>query len=336
MGFSSHQQMQAGPSGRVVGCSHFSRWHYGDRSAPRRRHIRRRSSEAGQREHVIRQGIAVGSWSGFLFLCLSAYLAPPRQVVGRAPRDEIGRHPSCPGGPVAGAPACVPKHGPLYMTCAPRGPAPPVWRWARRMPGLERLISWLPALASAGGLAHQAPWTPLGRSQVNRIQGWWAGTPGARLSYTPIERKWGPGRRRSTTSQPRKGDVTGCHSASWRLSPVVSGGYHHPTGWWGHPEHRQLPREVPGTRDPTTARYIRCIRGMREARSRSPPSHHWTPAPRAAAPWPRLARRAVLRAGPRAPGLASRKLIYSDPDLACQRGVGELIRASRLHDGAAA
>jgi hypothetical protein len=29
-------------------------------------------------------------------------------------------------------------------------------------------------------------------------------------------------------------------------------------------------------------------------------------------------------------------LIYSDPDLARQRGVGELIRASRLYGGAAA
>jgi hypothetical protein len=29
MGFSSHQQMHAGPPGRVVGCSHFSRQHHG-------------------------------------------------------------------------------------------------------------------------------------------------------------------------------------------------------------------------------------------------------------------------------------------------------------------
>jgi hypothetical protein len=42
---------------------------------------------------------------------------------------------------------------------------------------------------------------------------------------------------------------------------VVSGGCPHSTGWWGHPDHRQLPREVPGTRDPTTARYIRCLCG---------------------------------------------------------------------------
>jgi hypothetical protein len=42
---------------------------------------------------------------------------------------------------------------------------------------------------------------------------------------------------------------------------LVPGGCPHPTGWWGHPNHRQLPQEVPGTRDPTTARYIRCLRG---------------------------------------------------------------------------
>jgi hypothetical protein len=43
MGFASHQQMHGGPSpGRTAGCSHFSRQHYGGRSAPRRRHTRRR------------------------------------------------------------------------------------------------------------------------------------------------------------------------------------------------------------------------------------------------------------------------------------------------------
>jgi hypothetical protein len=97
--------------------------------------------------------------------------------------------------------------------------------------------------------------------------------------------------------------------------PVVPGGWSHPTGWWGHPNHRRLPREVPGTRGPTTARHIRCLRGMCEARGRSPPRRHCTPAPRATTHWARLVRRAVPRAAPRAPGLASRKLIYSDPDL---------------------
>jgi hypothetical protein len=37
MGFTSHQQMHGEPSGRIVECSHFSRQHYGDSSAPRRR-----------------------------------------------------------------------------------------------------------------------------------------------------------------------------------------------------------------------------------------------------------------------------------------------------------
>ena len=44
----------------------------------------------------------------------------------------------------------------------------------------------------------------------------------------------------------------------------------------------------------------------------------------------------VTQAAPRTPGFASRKLIYSDPDLTRQRGVDELIRASRLYGGAAA
>jgi hypothetical protein len=71
----------------------------------RRRHIRRRSSEAGQREHMIRQGIAVGNRCEFL--CLGGYLAPPRQVGGRAPRDALGRH-TPPPVPAAGTPPTGP------------------------------------------------------------------------------------------------------------------------------------------------------------------------------------------------------------------------------------
>jgi hypothetical protein len=123
-----------------------------------------------------------------------------------------------------------------------------------------------------------------------------------------------------TTSQPRKGDVTGCQFGALGACPVVPGGWPHPTGW-GHPNHRRLPRKVPGTRGPTTARHIRCLRGMCEARGRSPPRRHCTPAPRTTTHWARLVRRAVPRAAPRAPGLASRKLIYSDPDLTHQRGL---------------
>ena len=62
-------------------------------------------------------------------------------------------------------------------------------------------------------------------------------------------------------SQPRKGDVTGCQFGALGACPAVPGGCPHPTGWWGHPNHRQLPREVLGTRDPTTARHIRCLHG---------------------------------------------------------------------------
>ena len=67
--------------------------------------------------------------------------------------------------------------------------------------------------------------------------------------------------KRGTTSQPRKGDVTGCQFGALGACPVVPAGCTHPTGWWGHPNHRQLPREVLGTRDPTTARHIRCLHG---------------------------------------------------------------------------
>jgi hypothetical protein len=159
-----------------------------------------------------------------------------------------------------------------------------------------------------------------------------AGSPSSELSRSRGSRDHPP----STTSQPRKGDVTGCQFGALGACPVVPGGCPHPTGWWGHPNHCQLPREALGTRDPTTARHIRCLRGMRKARGGSPLRHHFAPAPRVTTHWVRLVRRAVLRAAPRAPGLASRALIYSDPDLTRQRGVDELLRASRLHDGAAA
>jgi hypothetical protein len=80
----------------------------------------------------------------------------------------------------------------------------------------------------------------------------------------PCGSPWEPGRRVGcdTTSQPRKGDVTGCQFGALGACPVVPGGWPHPTGWWGHPNHRKLPREVPGTRGPTTARHIRCLRGI--------------------------------------------------------------------------
>jgi hypothetical protein len=74
-----------------------------------------------------------------------------------------------------------------------------------------------------------------------------------------------------TASQRRKGDVTGCQFGALGACPVVPGGCPHPTGWWRHPNHRRLPREVPRTRDLTTARDIWSLCGMREARGRSPP-----------------------------------------------------------------
>jgi hypothetical protein len=95
--------MAVGPSlasTMVVGPHHAAATHVGG------------SSEVGQREHMVRLGIhrkeTRKCWSEFL--CLGDYLAPPRKVGGRAPRDAPNRHPSadprrwCPtGGPVAGA-----------------------------------------------------------------------------------------------------------------------------------------------------------------------------------------------------------------------------------------
>jgi hypothetical protein len=74
--FTSHQQMHGGPAARVVGCSHFSRQHYGGRSAPRRRHSH--TSEIAPKW-------ASGSTCWSEFLCLGGYLAPPRQVGGVCP-----------------------------------------------------------------------------------------------------------------------------------------------------------------------------------------------------------------------------------------------------------
>jgi hypothetical protein len=119
MGFTSHQQVHGEPSGRVVGCSHFSRQHHGGRSAPRRRHTRRRS--------VAPKWASGSTWFGkgshesaglSFYVLLGGYLAPPRQpsCLGGLSRgtylhgDALGRHPSADprrwrpaGGPVAGA-----------------------------------------------------------------------------------------------------------------------------------------------------------------------------------------------------------------------------------------
>jgi hypothetical protein len=103
------------------------------------------------------------------------------------------------------------------------------------------------------------------RTRTNEMRQCGIGAGGAFDSPSGCTSTW------DTTSQPRKGDVTGCQFGALGACPVVPGGRAHPTGWWGHPNHRQLPREVPGTRGPTTARHIRCLRGMREARGRSPP-----------------------------------------------------------------
>ena len=120
------------------------------------------------------------------------------------------------------------------------------------------------------------------------------------------------------------------------VMPVVPGGCPHPTGWWGHPNHRQLHQEVLGTRDPTTARDIWCLRGVCEARRRSPPRHHCAPAPRSTTPRGRLVRWVLLQAAPGTPGPARRNPNYCDPNLAHRRSVVGPVRPYRLHDGALA
>jgi hypothetical protein len=148
--------------------------------------------------------------------------------------------------------------------------------------------------------------------------------------------RWPVGHReRDTTSQPRKGDVTGCQFGALGACPVVSGGCPHPTRWWGHPNHRQLHQKVLGTRDPTTARHIRCLRGVCEARRRSPPRDPCAPAPRSIIPRGRLVWLVVLRAAPGTPCPARRKPNYCDSNLALQRSVVVPVRASILHDDAA-
>jgi hypothetical protein len=61
-------------------------------------------------------------------------------------------------------------------------------------------------------------------------------------------------------------------SVPWGLVRWLVPGWRLPQ-WRGHPNHRQLHQEMLGTRDPTTARHMRCLRGVREARCRSPPRH---------------------------------------------------------------
>jgi hypothetical protein len=70
------------------------------------------SSEVRQREHVLRLGIHRKCWSEFL--CLGAYLAPPHQVVGCAPRDALGRH-RPPPTPADGAPPVAPWQEPNWV-----------------------------------------------------------------------------------------------------------------------------------------------------------------------------------------------------------------------------
>jgi hypothetical protein len=95
------------------------------------------SPEVGQRKHMVRQGFTGKCWSEFL--CLGDYLAPPRQVGGRAPLDATGRHPppptpaaGAPPGPVAGANLSKARADKKKQTR--RGQNPKTKHWALKTP----------------------------------------------------------------------------------------------------------------------------------------------------------------------------------------------------------
>jgi hypothetical protein len=88
-----------------------SRRHHGDRTAPhrRRRHVRRRSSEAGQREHMVWQGIRSQLENGLSFCALVA-ISPRRaklRELGGVPRG-VRSNDTPPPIPAAGAPPAGP------------------------------------------------------------------------------------------------------------------------------------------------------------------------------------------------------------------------------------
>jgi hypothetical protein len=93
MGFTSHQQMHGGPPGRIAGCSHFSRQHYGERSV--------RTTPPSHTSEVAPKW---ASWSpsqaesAGLSSCVLVAISRPRraklEVGGRSPRDAPGRRPS--------------------------------------------------------------------------------------------------------------------------------------------------------------------------------------------------------------------------------------------------
>jgi hypothetical protein len=110
MGFTSHQQMHGEPSDRNVECSHFSRQHYGDRSAPRAPPSH--TSEIAPKWASGSTWFGKGSQEGAgLSSCVLVAISPRRAKLGGLSRGvrSVGTPPPA---PAAGAPPAGPWQEP--------------------------------------------------------------------------------------------------------------------------------------------------------------------------------------------------------------------------------
>jgi hypothetical protein len=95
MGFTSHQQMHGngGPPDRIAECPHFSRQHYGGRSAPR--------TPPSHTPEVAPKWASGSTWFSWVFtesaglsFCVLVAISPHRAKLGGAAlRDAPGRYP---------------------------------------------------------------------------------------------------------------------------------------------------------------------------------------------------------------------------------------------------
>jgi hypothetical protein len=115
MGFTSHQQMHGEPPGRVVGCSHVSRQHYGERSA------RTTPPSAQHPSEVAPKWASGGTWFGKgpqesagLSFCVLVAISPRRAKWGGVPRGmrSVGTPPPT---AAAGAPPAGPWQEPNWV-----------------------------------------------------------------------------------------------------------------------------------------------------------------------------------------------------------------------------
>jgi hypothetical protein len=104
-----------------------------------------------------------------------------------------------------------------------------------------------PAYPRAGAPAHETD--PSSSKALRGVEVKRSGSSRARAPRVTCHNVSTKNRRCHGLSVRRLGSLPG---GTWRLPPSHC-------GWWGHPNHRQLHQGVPGTRDPTTARSIRCL-----------------------------------------------------------------------------